>query len=211
MPRPTSPHSLEQKLLKRLSTARRSKGLELLSAPDLASLGSRRAVDVALHRVFNDGFLRRLSRGLYYVPRTHPQLGEISPTPDEIARALAAKHRLRIQPSGAYAANLLGLSEQVPLRVVYLTDGAPRHIRIGRQEIVFKRTTPKNMATAGRVSGLVIQALRYLGKRQANKMMITTLRNRLSARDRKQLLKDVPLAPAWIGDIMREIAAVPER
>lgn len=211
MSRPTSPQSVEQQILARLRKGRGSSAVTLVSARDFASVGSRRAVDVALHRLTKAGTLRRLSRGLYYVPRAHPTLGEIRPSPDAVARALAGKHRLRLQPSGAYAANLLGLSEQVPLKMVYLTDGPPRRLRIGKQEIILKRTTPKNMATAGRVSGLMIQALRYLGRRQVNQSVLRTLRRRLGQRERTEMLKDVALAPAWIAEIMRQVAAESER
>ena len=102
--------------------------------------------------------------GLYDYPRQHPKLGELAPTPEQIAQALAGKEASRIQPSGAYAANLLGLTEQVPAQAIFLTDATTGRVRVGRQEIILNQTTPKNMATAGRVSGLVIQALRYLGK-----------------------------------------------
>ncbi len=106
---------------------------------------------------------------------------------------------------GVYAANLLGLSNQVPLRLIYLTDGPPRRIRIGKQEIVLKRTTPKNMATAGKVSGLVVQALRYLGKEHVDDTTVAALRRRIGLAERKQLHAYAHLAPAWIGDIMRQV------
>ena len=134
-------------------------------------------------------------------------MGELRASPDQIATALAGKHHLKLQPSGAYAANLLGLSDQVPQRIVYLTDGTPRQVRIGKQQIVLRRTTPRNMATAGRVSGLVIQALRYLGQRNVDRTVIEKLRKRFGAKERAQLLKDVSLAPVWIGELMREIAS----
>ena len=119
---------------------------------------------MALKSLCDAGRIRRLAPGLYDYPQKHPQLGDLFPTPEQIAQALAYKDSSRIQPSGAYAANLLGLSTQVPAKVVFLTDATDRCIRVGSQEIVLKRTTPKNMATAGRTSGLVIQALRHLGK-----------------------------------------------
>jgi hypothetical protein len=130
----------------------------------------------------------------------------LSPTPDQIAQALAGKDDLRIQPSGAYAANLLGLSEQVPAKVVFLTDGTNRKIKVGNQEIILKQTTPKNMATTGRTSSLVIQALRYLGEQHVDEAVINTLTRRLSRDDRRQLIKDLRYAPAWIGAIFRRLA-----
>jgi hypothetical protein len=130
----------------------------------LLDLGSRATVGMALKSTCDRGLIRRLARGLYDYPQQHPKLGLLTPTPEQIALALAGKDNLRIQPSGAYAANLLGLSEQVPAKVVFLTNGPERRRKVGNQEIVLKRTTPKNMPTAGRASGLVIQALRYLGQ-----------------------------------------------
>ena len=131
---------------------------------DFLDLGSRRAVDLALHRLNRRRILRRLARGLYEYPREHPELGILSPDIEKVAKALAGKDRIRLQPAGAYATNLLGLSEQVPARVVFLTDGASRKVKIGRQQIQLRRTTPRNMAAAGRLSGLLMQALRHLGK-----------------------------------------------
>ena len=128
------------------------------------------------------------------------------PTAEQIALALAGKDSLRIQPSGAYAANQLGLSEQIPAKLIFLTDGANRKVKVGNQEIHLKQTTPKNMKTAGSVSGLVIQALRYLGKEHVDKRIIAILGRRLSTDDRRQLLKDIRYAPAWIGVIFRRLA-----
>ena len=128
-------------------------------------LGNDSGIRKALQSLCDRGVINRLERGLYLYPKTHPTLGILSPTPDQIAQALAGKADLRIQPSGAYAANLLGLSEQVPAKAVFLTDGTNRKIKVGNHEIILKQTTPKNMATAGRTSGLVIQALRYRSRR----------------------------------------------
>jgi hypothetical protein len=155
----------------------------------------------------SNGELRRIGRGLYDRLQKHPLFGELLPSADEIARALAGKGSLRIQPSGAYAANLLGLSEQVPLKLQFLTDGASRTVQIGNQTIILKHTTPKNMATAGRTSGLVIQALRHLKQSNIDEQAIAQIRQRLSNEDRVVLLADASLAPAWIANIMRRIAS----
>jgi hypothetical protein len=144
------------------------------------------------------GVIRRLGRGLYDYPRTHPELGPLSPDPDAVAKALARSQATRIQPSGAYAANLLGLSEQVPARIVYLTDGASRRVRLGAQEILLKRTTPKRMAAAGRTSGTVIQALKFIGQDRVSNRHVATLRRRLSEGEKRQLLRDRVYAPAWM-------------
>lgn len=173
---------------------------------DFLDLGSRRAIDLALHRLTKKRTIRRLARGLYDYPRTHAELGMLSPKIDVVAKALAGKGRLRLQPSGAYAANLLRLSEQVPMKVVFLTDGPSRRVKVGTREIILKRTTPRNMAAAGRTSGLVIEALRYLGKDHITPERIATLRSLLSNTDRKRLLTDLSLAPAWMHPSLRAVA-----
>jgi len=176
-----------------------------------SDLGSRDAVVSALKRYLQSGLIRQLARGLYDYPRTDPELGILSPSPDTIAKALAGRDASRLQPSGAYAANLLGLSTQVPMKLIYLTDGRSRAVQIGKKQIILKRTTPRNMATAGRISGLVIQALRHLGRQHVDEDIIARLDGRLDADARKQLLKDVRFAPAWIADIMRRLGKKREK
>jgi hypothetical protein len=173
---------------------------------DFLDLGSRDAVDKALSRLTLKGTIRRLARGLYEYPREHPDLGKLSPDIDRVAKALAGKDRIRLQPAGAYATNLLGLSEQVPAKVVYLTDGPSRTVKIGRQEIQLRHTTPRNMAAAGRLSGLLMQSLRHLGKTNITPARMDHLKRTLPAREKQQLLKDLPLAPAWMHPLFRDLA-----
>jgi hypothetical protein len=150
--------------------------------------------------------IRQLARGLYEVPKTHPKLGPVPASTEEIAKALAGRHAIRLQPAGAYAANLLGISEQVPVRAVFLTDGPSRRVKIGKREILLKHTTPRFMATAGRPSGLVIQALRWLGQQHVKEETVRKLRRNLKREDRASLVKDANLAPAWIAAIFRKLA-----
>jgi hypothetical protein len=170
-----------------------------------SDLGSRDAVASALKRYRQSRLIRQLARGVYDYPRTDPELGVLSPSPDAVAKALAGRDVVRLQPSGAYAANLLGLSTQVPMKIVYLTDGRSRTVRIGKQKIILKQTTPRNMATAGRISGLVIQTLRHLGQKHVDEDTIARLDRLLDADAKKQLLKDLRYAPAWIAEIMRRL------
>jgi len=172
---------------------------------NFSDLGSRDAVASALRRYRKSGLIRQLARGLYDYPRTEPELGMLTPSSDSVARAIAGRDAVRLQPSGAYAANLLGLSPQIPMKIVYLTDGRSKTVQIGEKQIILKRTTPRNMATAGKISGLVIQALRHLGQNHVDEDVIDRLCRRLDADAKKQLLKDVRFAPAWIVDIMRRL------
>ena len=168
-------------------------------------LGSRTAVAQSLVRLAKSGTIRRLTRGLYDYPVKHPDFGALPPNYYRIAQALVGRDNLKIQPSGAYAANLLGLTEQVPAKIVFLTDGPNRKVQVGKRTIILKRTTPRNMATAGRISGLVIQALRYLKRKNTDSTIISKLKRRLSNKDKNMLMSDIRYAPAWIGDIFRKI------
>lgn len=195
--------SIDASILSRIYGSKRG---SVFAPRDFLDIGSRQAVDLALHRLTRRRKLRRLARGLYEYPRQHSELGTLSPDIERVAKALAGKDRIRLQPSGAYAANLLHLSEQVPARIVFLTDGASRKVQIGKQTIELRRTTPRNVAAAGRMSGLVIQALRYLGQKHVSQDRINSLKTLLTGDDKRQLLRDLSLAPVWMHAVLREIA-----
>ena len=173
---------------------------------DFLDIGSREAVDVVLHRLAKKGTIRRLARGVYDFPKEHPVLGRLQPSAEDVAKALAGRDHTRLQPAGAYAANALGLSEQVPAKAVFLTDGPSRTVRIGPATIQLRRTTPRNMAAAGRLSGLLIQALRALGREHVTPERREHLKRTLPADKRRELVQDIRLAPAWMHPIFRELA-----
>ncbi len=197
------PQSIDSQILAAIHG--RGRGSVFVPA-DFLDLGSREAVDIILHRLIRKGTIRRLARGVYDFPKEHPVLGPLAPSPDDVATALAGRDRTRLQPAGAYAANALGLSEQVPAKAVFLTDGPTRTVKIGPTTIQLRRTTAKNMAAAGRLSGLLIQALRELGKEHVTPQRREHLRRTIPADKRRELLKDLRLAPAWMHPIFRELA-----
>jgi hypothetical protein len=198
-----SPQSIDSTILATIFG--RGRGSVFVPA-DFLDIGSRKAVDIALHRLSRKGTIRRLARGLYDFPKEHPVLGPLSPSAEAVARALAGRDRTRLQPAGAYAANALGLSEQVPAKAVFLTDGPSRTVKIGSTTIQLRRTTARNMAAAGRLSGLLIQALRELGKEHVTQERREHLRRTIPVDKRRELLKDIRLAPAWMHPIFRELA-----
>jgi hypothetical protein len=201
--RAKSPQAIDS----RIAAAIRSRGRGTVFVPaDFLEIGSRAAVDVALHRLVRHGTIRRLARGVYDFPKEHSVLGPLAPSAEDIALALAGRDRSRIQPAGAYAANALGLSEQVPAKAVFLTDGPARTVKIGPTTIQLRRTTPKNMEAAGRLSGLLIQALRELGQEHVTQQRKDHLKRTIPAAKRRELLKDLRLAPAWMHPIFRELA-----
>lgn len=198
------PQSTEKSILDRI----RGHGRGWVFTPrHFLDLASRPAITSALRRQTDAGAIRQLGRGLYDYPKVHPTLGPLSPTPEALANAVAGRDRVRLQPSGAYAANLLGLSEQVPAKVVLLTDGPSRVVEVGPTTVQLRHTTPRNMAAAGRPSGLVIQAFRHLGPDHVTPERIARLRRLLPVDARRALLKDLTLAPEWMHRRLRELAA----
>jgi hypothetical protein len=152
------------------------------------------------------GTIRRVRRGLYDKPRVNPSLGgELSPDIDEAARAIARRYRWKIVPEGGWAANLLGLSTQVPAKIIYLTDGPNNDVPIGRRTIHFKHARPKAMAGLEGKFALVVQALRHMGKEGVGSREIETLRAALSPAEKSKLVKDTRFNADWIYEVAKRI------
>ena len=171
---------------------------------DFSEYGSSGAVRLALHRLTEKGKIRRVAQGIYIVPEISDFIGEIMPTAEEVAHAIAKRDKARIIPTGVYALNALGLSTQVPMKAVYLTDGSPRTIKVGKRTILFKRTNPKNLSTKGEISSLVIQALKNIRngriyEEEENKIIAI-----LKKENETNLKHDIKLAPVWIAEIMKK-------
>lgn len=177
------------------------------SAKDFLDIASRGTIDMALSGLTRDGTIRRIRRGLYDMPKINPALGgKLSPDIDEAARAIARRQRWKIVPEGAWAANLLGLSTQVPSKIIYLTDGPNNEVPIGRRSIYFKHARPKAMAGPEGKMALVVQALRHLGKDGVGPREIETLRAGLSPAERRKLVKDTRFGVDWIYEVANKIA-----
>jgi hypothetical protein len=199
----TASQSIEKSTISRIYG--RGRGC-VFTPNEFLDLGSRSAIDLALHRLTAAGTIRRVARGLYHYPESHALLGEVGPSVEAVAKALATRDQVKLQPSGAYAANLLGLSEQVPAKVVYLTSGPARKLKLGKLVIELRPATSRQLATASRTSGSVIAALRYLGKSHVTAERIARLRKLLSKEDRRNLVDDLAHAPVWMHTFLRAIA-----
>jgi hypothetical protein len=176
------------------------------SAKDFLDIASRTMVDVTLASLAQSGKIRRIRRGLYDVPKINAALGgELSPDIDEAAQAIARRQRWKIVPEGAWAANLLGLSTQVPAKIIYLIDGPNNEVLIGRRNIHFKHARPKAMAGLEGKFALVVQALRYLGKEGVGAREIETLRRTLSPAEKRRLVKDTRFGVGWIYEVAKKI------
>jgi Family of unknown function (DUF6088) len=174
---------------------------------DFIDLGSRAAVDKALSRNSHAGHIRRAGRGMYHVPRRDRIFGILGPGYDGMQDVLKRKAQGKLFPTGAHAANALGLSDQVPMLPWHLTTGRNRRIRQGKAEIVFRHVSPRFVNTKNPASALVILALRWIGKRHVDDELIAKLSRRLKPKDRAALPADAACAPAWIADIFKRLAA----
>lgn len=173
---------------------------------DFLDLGARAAVDKALSRNCQSGQIRRAGRGLYHVPRYDPLLGSLGPSYDGMQDLIRRKASGTLYPSGAHAANALGLCDQVPTQAWYFTTGRSCRIQNGNSKIVVRHVSPRFVSTRNPKSALVILALRWIGKRFVDDDVVAKLRRNLTSTDRAALPADAACAPAWIAEIFRQMA-----
>lgn len=163
------------------------------------------SVRTALTRLVKKQAIRRLAHGLYDLPEVHPKLGAIMPTTEKVIAAIKTSEAINVQPTGAYAANLLGLSTQIPMKIELYTNGPKKKIQYGKQEIYLKPTTPKNMVGAGTKAGLILHALKQIGKDNITDEMIKHIQQQIEYKDIKPIENQIRYAPAWIAKIMRQL------
>lgn len=186
---------IEKKLLK-------AKGGSIFFLSDFRGTGTEGAIKMALSRLTKDKKVKRIAHGIYLVPKIDPLIGEVLPSMESIAYAIAEKDRVHIKPAGAFALHKLGLSTQVPMKLVYLTDGALKQLKIGKTTIKFKPTTAKKLSLKGPLSSLIIQALEELGTEHIEDTTKKRIKELLHKEDKKKLLSDMKLAPAKVSDYL---------
>lgn len=191
----------EDQILRKIRNYKRGK---IFFPKHFSRIGSEDAVHKALSRLEEDEELVRLGHGIYLYPKEDPQLGVLQPSIDQIAEAIAKRDKATIIPTGALALNKLGLSTQVPMNAVYLTDGSPRSIQIGNRKIKFKRTVPKNLKAKGEISSLVIQALKEIGNGNVTEQQKEKINELLKKEKSEHLKHDIKLAPVWVREIMKQ-------
>jgi len=171
---------------------------------DFIDLGSSEAIRLALHRLENKKIIIRVAQGIYVRPKISKYIGEVLPSAEEVVAGIAKRDKIRLLPTGVYALNALGLSTQVPMKIVLLTDGSPREIKIGKRTIKFKKTAPKNLSAKGEISRLVIQALKEIGFNKQTVEEEQKIIALLKKENPQHLLHDITLAPVWIQKIMKK-------
>jgi hypothetical protein len=196
--------AIEQKILSRIYGNGRGWAF---SQVDFADLGSRPTIDSTLHRREREGVIRRVIRGIYDYPRHSTALkGPVSPDIDQVAHALARKFAWRIQPDGATAQNLLGLSTQVPARAVYLSDGPDRSYTVGKTSLTFEHTALKEAGFKLPESRLIVQALKAYGENRITPKVIAQVRRKFAPALRQRILLDTKTATGWAYAAIQEIA-----
>ncbi len=176
------------------------------SSNDFISEFNREQVDNALSDLTEKGKIRRVCRGIYDYPRYSNLLEQdLSPDFDQVAQAMSRKFNWRIQPSGDAALNLLGLSTQVPGRIIYLSDGPTRKYSIGNYTLEFRKSALKDVGFKYKESGLIVQALKALGKNQVAEIPIENIRKNLDLTKGKKIIKDTKSATSWIYEYIKKI------
>lgn len=180
----------------------------VFTAKDFLDLGSRAAVDQALSRLSAAGDIRRIDRGVYDLPRLHPKVGPLWPSADDVVSAVARQTDSRVKRSGALAANVLGLTTQVPAHATWLTDGPSRRVHLGKLLVVLKHAGRVDMLLPDTTAGLALVALRYLGRGAASAPeVIDRLSRGLDAVDKARLRHVRRQLPGWLGTVVDEVAA----
>jgi len=170
---------------------------------DFYRLGPDTAIRQALQRLTKKEVLMRLANGIYYYPRQDTVLGIVLPTAEQIAQAIAQRDKARIIPTGSYALYKLGLSTQIPMNVVYLTDGSARKIVVGNQKISFKKTSPKNLAVTHLLSNLIIQGLKALDQKKITEEIVQKIKTIILKSGEQGLIKEnLKYAPARIRNLV---------
>jgi len=174
---------------------------------EFVGLGTRAAIDQALSRLQRRGEVRRLAQGVYEFPRVHPRIGTLAPSPESVAQAVAARTHSHILVSGARALNLLGLSTQVPVQNLYLTEGPSRTIKIGNQTVTLKHVAPSKMLGAGTEAGIVLQAVRSYGQKRMHEIPVKVLAGKLPRAVKLAVKRLAAAAPAWAHPVLQQITA----
>lgn len=198
-------NGIANKIMRRMSA--HSSGKWVSTPKDFVDLGSREAIDQALSRLAKSGYLRRIGHGLYDRPRFSSLLNRPAPADIDVAvAALARRDGVRIMPDGMLSANQLGITNAVPAKASYITDGSSRVLRVDGRTIHFRHASPRVMKWSGRPSAPVVQALRWLGPDAAADKHVTTILKRNLPDDVKfDLLKNSRDLPGWALPIARSI------
>jgi hypothetical protein len=175
----------------------------LISAKELLHLGSRAAVDQALKRLEQRKELMRLSRGVYVRP-VQTRFGTRAPAPEKVIESIATSHAETVVNHGAAAANALGLTTQVPTKLVYLTSGRNRRLHLGAQVVEMKHAPQWMLLPSHRAAGEAVRALAWVGEHRVSQAMMT-LKQTLPPSTVEELVAVRPALPSWMSESIRQV------
>jgi hypothetical protein len=181
---------------------KRAKPGAIFLPSDFKDLGTSTAIRKSLSRLVEQKVLVRMGQGIYATPIHDKVFGDVLPSMEEIAVTLAKKEHVKIMPTGQYALNKIGLSTQVPMKMVYLTNGTKKNITLGKSSIVFQPTTTKKLAMIGTITSLLFLGLEELDLDNLSESDVNKIINLLKKEDEKKLKHDLKLAPARISDFV---------
>jgi hypothetical protein len=181
---------------------KRSRPGQIILPSDFKDFGTSTAIRKTLSRLVDQKVLVRMGQGVYVIPIHDKLFGEVLPSMEEIAASLAEKEHVKIMPTGQYALNKIGLSNQVPMKMVFLTNGTKKNITIGKSSILFQPTTTKKLAMVGSISSLLFLGLEELDLNRLKESELEKIIALLKKEDQNNLKHDLKLAPARISDFV---------
>lgn len=168
--------------------------------------GDEEYIGKILQRMTQEGKLVRLSRGIYLKPKM-TRFGILYPPVDEIVSLVARRDHAEVLPSGNVALNKLGLSTQVPMTYEFITTGSARILSLGERTVIFKRSVPRNFAYKGKMTSILIQALKAVGQGNVTPEMKTQIRTLYQQNPEKDTIdKDLNIAPRWMKELIKPLA-----
>jgi len=169
---------------------------------DFKELGTSTATRKALSRLVESGQVERMGQGIYVIPKNDKVFGKVLPSMEQLAEVLAKKEHVKIKPSGQYALNKVGLSAQVPMKLVFLTTGYSKKIQIGKNAIVFKSTTAKKLSMKGDITSLLFLGLEELDLQKLSPTQMGRIRELLKQESSENLKYNLRLAPTKVSDFV---------
>lgn len=194
----TASNQIEEKISKS------SRG-ELFFTDDFVKYGTPDNIRQVLSRLEKDDVLLRMAHGIYLKPKINPLIDIILPDIAEVAKQIAHRDKARIAPAGVLALHLLGLTTQVPLKAVYLTDGSAREVKIGKRSIKFKKTVPKSFAIKDELLHLVVQAFREVGYKNISEAFLSQIKPSVLKLDADIMAQQLKYAALWIQKAIRSM------
>ena len=177
----------------------------LFFVTDFANGGNDVFISRLLSEFAEQGLLCRLAKGIYYKP-VMTKFGVLMPDVQELVKAIARRDKAQVLPTGETAANMLGLSTQVPLNYVYLTSGSARKIMVGKKTVTFKRCVPKNFACQSMFLAVLIQAMKAIGQERLTDEHCVIIKGLLMKNlPIESLDVDMKNAPLWVRHMVYNI------